>query len=96
MLSDMRLATLLLSCAVLLSAEERIDTDTNQKIRKEAMDNSQVMKTLHVLTDRYGPRLTGSPNYEAAARWAAARMTEWGMKNAALEPSGVASPGSTR
>jgi hypothetical protein len=82
----MRLATLLLSCAVLLSAEERIDTDTNQKIRKEAMENSQVMKTLHVLTDRYGPRLTGSPNYEAAARWAAARMTEWGMKNAALEP----------
>jgi len=72
--------------AALLGAEERIDTETNQKIRKEETEASQVMKILHVLTDKYGPRLTGSPNHEAAAKWAAALMTEWGMKNAKLEP----------
>jgi hypothetical protein len=39
-----------------------------------------------MLTDRYGPRLAGSPNYEAAAKWAAATLTGWGLKNAHLEP----------
>ena len=44
------------------------------------------MHTLHMLTDRYGPRVTGTPNHEAAAKWAIAEMTSWGMKNAHLEP----------
>ena len=39
-----------------------------------------------MLTDRYGPRLTGSPNYEAAANWAVKQLTEWGFQNAHLEP----------
>ncbi len=78
-------AALILSVA-LLPAEERIDTDANHKIRQEALERSQVMKHLHTLTDRYGPRLTGSPNYEAAAKWAAQQLTAWGLKNARLEP----------
>ncbi len=44
------------------------------------------MHTLHMLTDRYGPRVTGTPNHEAAAKWALSEMTGWGMKNAHLEP----------
>ncbi|MBI5087159.1 MAG: M20/M25/M40 family metallo-hydrolase [Acidobacteria bacterium] len=88
----MRLACLLFSVA-LLTAQERIDADAIAKIRQEALERSQVMQTLQVLTDRYGPRLTGSPNYEAAARWAAARMTEWGLKNAKLEPWEFGHPG---
>ena len=51
------------------SAQERIDRDIDWKIRREAIDNSQVMRTLHVLTDRYGPRLTGSPNLKEAQDW---------------------------
>jgi hypothetical protein len=31
-----------------------------------------------MLTDRYGPRLTGPPNFEAAARWVATQLTQWG------------------
>ncbi|MEE2610000.1 MAG: hypothetical protein VX992_04880, partial [Acidobacteriota bacterium] len=49
--------------------DERVDTVINWKIRREATTNSRIMNTLHHLTDVYGPRLTGSPNHEASARW---------------------------
>ncbi len=78
---------------LLLIAQEPVDTATDAKIRQEASEHSQVMKTLHMLTDRYGPRLTGSPNFEAAAKWAADTMTEWGLKNAHLEPWDFGHPG---
>jgi hypothetical protein len=38
------------------------------------------------LTDVHGPRLTGSPNTQKAAEWAAEKMKEWGLQNVALEP----------
>lgn len=67
-------------------ASEPIDARVNWDIRREATTNSQVLDTLHYLTDVYGPRLTGSPNLEAAGRWAVDRMTTWGLANGALEP----------
>jgi carboxypeptidase Q len=67
--------------------------DVNARIRKEEAEHSQILHTLHMLTDRYGPRLTGSPNHEAAAKWAAQQMTEWGFKNAHLEPWDFGHPG---
>jgi carboxypeptidase Q len=66
--------------------DEKIDPDVVAKIRAEAMERSQIMRTLHHLTDVHGPRLTGSPNYNAAAEWTIKQMTEWGMKNGKLEP----------
>src|SRR4029453_10222671 len=63
-----------------------IDTATNAKSRAEGMNNSQIMKTMHYLTDVYGPRLTGSPNHENAAKWAIDQMAEWGLGNGGLEP----------
>ena len=57
------------------------------------MEHSQVMRTLHMLTDRYGPRLTGSPNYEAAANWVVKQLTEWGFQNVHLEPWDFGHPG---
>ncbi len=68
------------------SAPERIDTAMNAKIRAEEMNNSQIMRTMHFLTDVYGPRLTGSPNHKAAAEWAIKQMSAWGMQNGHLEP----------
>src|SRR5262249_1883425 len=47
----------------------------------------------HFLTDIYGPRPTGSPNHEGAAKWAVETMTSWGMKNAHLEPWEWGHPG---
>ena len=64
---------------------EKIDTAMIAKIRAEGMDRSQIMRIEHMLTDVYGPRLTGSPNHKAAGEWAIKEMTSWGMKNGALE-----------
>ena len=81
--------------AASLIAEENIDYATNHKIRKEARERSQVMRTLHFLTDVHGPRLTGSPNYKAAADWAVEQLTAWGLENARLEPWDFGHPGWT-
>ena len=85
------LAALVLSG--LLFAQETADQNVNARIRSEEAAHSEIMRTLHMLTDRYGPRLAGSPNYEAAAKWAAATLTEWGLKNAHLEPWDFGHPG---
>jgi hypothetical protein len=75
------------------ATQERIDTEINAKIRKEGWDNSQIMRTMHFLTDVYGPRLTGSPNHENAAKWAVQQMEKWGFKNGKLEPWDFGRPG---
>lgn len=67
--------------------------DILSRIRKEAMERSQIMKTMHMFTDVYGPRLTGSPNHKAAAEWAVRQMTAWGLDNAHLEPWDFKHPG---
>ncbi len=76
-----------------LNAQERIDYEALAKIRKEGRTNSQIMKTLHMLTDVYGPRLTGSPNHKAAADWVVKQTTAWGFENAHLEPWDFGHPG---
>jgi carboxypeptidase Q len=80
--------TILLALSLLLPlvAQERVDQVTDAKMRSEELEHSQIMHTLHMLTDRYGPRVTGTPNHEMAAKWAVSQMTEWGLKNAHLEP----------
>lgn len=76
------------------TAPQAPDTEqVNAKIREEGWENSQVMRTLHFLTDRYGPRLTGSPNYENAAKWAIQQMEDWGFANAHLEGWDFGRPG---
>jgi len=74
-----------LLCLPLL-AQSQSDKDLLERIRKEEATNSQIMKTMHMFTDVYGPRLTGSPNHKAAAEWAVKQMTAWGLQNAHLEP----------
>src|SRR4051794_17427664 len=85
----------LLAVAVcsLLFAQERVDEATNARIRSEELEHSQIMPTLHMLTDRYGPRVTGTPNHEAAAKWVVKQLTEWGFKNAHLEAWDFGHPG---
>jgi carboxypeptidase Q len=75
------------------SAQESLDRDVVWKIRREATDNSRIMSTLQVLTDVYGPRLTGSPNLKAASEWVVKEATNWGLKNARLEPWDFGHPG---
>ncbi len=47
---------------------------------------SQVMNIMYNLTDRYGPRLTNSPQFFAAGKWAEGQLKEWGLSNVHLEP----------
>src|SRR5687767_10563030 len=84
-LAGVSLALMLAALAV-LAAEERPDEAMFWKIRQEATARSQILQTLHVLTDVYGPRLTGSPNLKSAGEWAVQQMTSWGLKNGHLEP----------
>ncbi len=78
-----------LICAVFiaagLSAQEKVDLYTINRIKNEAFQNSKVMENAFYLTDVYGPRLTGSPGIQAAAEWAVRRFNEWGLSNAKLE-----------
>jgi carboxypeptidase Q len=69
------------------------DKDLLARIRQEEAKNSQIMKTMHMLADVFGPRLTGTPNHKRAAEWALKQMTQWGMSNAHLEPWDFKHPG---
>ncbi len=77
---------LLAAAVVSLSAQERVDLDTYGRIRQEATTRSQILRTTQVLTDRYGPRPTGSPNLKAAGEWAIRQLKSWGLENGRMEP----------
>jgi hypothetical protein len=79
-------ALLLITVITAAGEESGVDADVQARIRKEGMERSEILKTAHFLTDVYGPRLTGSPNHENAARWAVQRMESWGFANGHLEP----------
>src|SRR5262245_55398292 len=70
-----------------------VDYDALTRIRWEAFHNSKVMETLGELTDRFGPRLTNSPNEKRASAWAKEQLTKWGMENVHSEPWGPFGPG---
>ena len=72
--------------SALVVAEERPDQSVFWKIRQEGSGNSQILRTLHMLTDVHGPRLTGSPNLKAAGDWAIQQLHAWGLKNGHLDP----------
>src|SRR6476659_2391507 len=81
---------------VVLTAAPRAEApsaDIGWSIRREALEHSQILKTLHMLTDVYGPRLTGSPNLKQAGEWAAGLMKTWGLVNTHLEPWSFGHPG---
>ena len=77
----------------LIFAQSAPAPDVSSAIRKEGMENSKIMNTLHYFTDVYGPRLTGSPNHVNAVRWATEEMKRWGFDNTAMEPWEFGHPG---
>ena len=86
-------AALVLALFAPLVGQAPLDADINAKIRREENSHSQIMKTLHVLTDVYGPRVTGSPSLKAAGEWAIRQMQAWGLTNGHLEPWDFGHPG---
>ena len=51
-----------MSTALVLMAQEKVDEATSARMRSEELEHSKIMHTLHMLTDRYGPRVTGTSN----------------------------------
>ncbi len=78
----------IVSIAVVLPAQERVDEAVIARIKTESFQHSKVMETLSWLSDVYGPRLTGSPGFKAASEWARDQLAKWGLANARLEPWG--------
>src|SRR6476620_2984115 len=75
------------------AAQPRLGADINAKIRLEENAHSRIMRTLHMLADVYGPRVTGSPSLKAAGEWAIGDMQSWGFTNGHLEPWDFGHPG---
>jgi hypothetical protein len=86
-------AILLLHSLILpLYAQQSVE-DVYAAIRKEETENGKIMNTMHYFADLYGPRLTGSPNHAAAAKWGTEEMKRWGFDNTYLEPWDFGHPG---
>lgn len=74
------------------TATDRPDPVINARIREEGTRRSQVLATARMLSDGFGPRLSGSPGYTAAAQWAVGELTRIGAARAWLEPWGTRGP----
>jgi carboxypeptidase Q len=78
-----------------LGAESPRTAEIHAALRQEEKAHSEIMRTMHYLSDVYGPRLTGSPQARAAAEWAIKAMAGWGFENGHLEPWEFGHPGWT-
>ena len=78
-----------------LLAQSPREPDALARIREAVAARSEIMQTLHQLTDVYGPRLTGAPSTKAAGEWAVQAMTSWGLQNGHLESWNFGHPGWT-
>lgn len=80
------ITVLISSClATAFAQTEKVDTTMISKIKKEGLDNSQVMSILSMLTDVHGPRLTNSPGYKKAAEYAKSTLQSWGLQNVVFD-----------
>jgi hypothetical protein len=78
-------AAFALSVCVVLRSQESIDLPAIDRIKAEAFGHSAVMDDLRALVDQHGGRLSGSPQFEAAAKWAVDRLASHGISNAHVE-----------
>lgn len=81
----MRAAASLFAVLLVGQALGQGDPATISRIIAEGKERSQVVTLLRHLTKNIGPRLTGSPRYQAAAEWCAKKFREFGLKNVQLE-----------
>jgi Zn-dependent M28 family amino/carboxypeptidase len=64
-----------------------VDTKILEQVKS---DQAELKSNMEYLTDRIGPRLTGSPQLDRASHWTLERFKELGLSNAHLEPWTVA------
>ena len=76
---------IVLCLSFVAATQESVDLAVVDRIKSEAFARSEVMEPLRRLTDVHGPRLTGSPQFEEAAKWAAECLTAFGLSNVHVE-----------
>ena len=87
----MKRACALLSLVLLLASPSGsaqapgVDLATINRIRGEAITQSQAMETHWWLSEVFGPRATGTPAYTQGAEWVMKKFNEWGLKNVHIE-----------
>jgi hypothetical protein len=69
-----------------LSTVAGIDLSMITRIKEEGLERSRARELYLTLSDSIGARLTASPSYTRAARWARDRFADWGLANPRLEP----------
>lgn len=62
------------------SALAQSSTETAQRIIDYELANSRAWETLAHLSDRIGPRLSGSKGADLAVKWTTKRFAEWGIE----------------
>ncbi|MBI1226847.1 MAG: M20/M25/M40 family metallo-hydrolase [Bacteroidetes bacterium] len=83
------LVLLLIFCIFSAShAQEPVNDSIIAIIKKHGLDQSKVMETAEMITDVYGPRLTGSPMLDKATAWAQKQLKDWGYQNVHLDEWG--------
>jgi hypothetical protein len=82
------LTLLMLVIVIQIGAQEKIDLQMVQRIRKEGLENSKAMDYLSSLSDVHGPRLSESPQYREAGKWVIETLTALGLVGAQMEPYG--------
>ena len=60
--------------------------EASARLIGEAVGSDIAWQRLAYLTDTFGPRLSGSPNLDAAIKWAVDAMSRDGLENVHLEP----------
>jgi carboxypeptidase Q len=79
-------SVVLLAGALHSAAPQESNQATIAAIKAEGLRRSEAQNLFHTLTDVLGPRLSGSPAYTEAARWAVQQFKKWGLANPRLEP----------
>ena len=64
--------------------------EPDARILSEIREHSEAMQNLEYLSDRIGPRLTGSPQLKQANEWTAEMFRKYGLTNVHLEPWTIA------
>ena len=86
---SIRSAIILLAAATSLGAQtvtDRQKSDANRLIDAALADSSATWNRLATLTDKFGPRLSGSKSLEDAIDWILAQMKSDGLANVRGEP----------
>ena len=83
-----RISILLVICAALVSFAENPNVPSQDIVNRLAASiyTGPSMTTLRELSDGFGGRLSGSPAYNKAAEWAAAKFRSYGIQNVRLDP----------